>query len=227
MARSPISGDPVRALVAAAIEQRGLDMATVSRAIGRNHAYLQQYLTRGTPLELPENVREQLAPMLGLQPDQLRSRTKGSHTIRGDVTGPAIPRASLVGPKDLPVFAAARGGKGHLLVNFEPIEYVKRPHMLDGVPQGYGILVTGDSMEPRYNAGDILLVHPHLRPLQGKGLVLYDAPPGGEAEAMVKVFLRESHGDWHLRQYNPAEDFAVKKADWPIVHRIVGLYDGR
>ena len=42
-----------------------------SRAIGMNEAYLQQFLERGAPRELPERVRYKLADFLGISQDKL------------------------------------------------------------------------------------------------------------------------------------------------------------
>jgi len=43
-----------------------------SERIGRNHAYLQQFLERGIPAALPEEARERLAELLGVPQDELR-----------------------------------------------------------------------------------------------------------------------------------------------------------
>lgn len=47
-----VSQDKIRAALRRLINDRGVDMAAVSKAIGKNHAYIQQYLTRGVPAEL-------------------------------------------------------------------------------------------------------------------------------------------------------------------------------
>jgi len=47
-------------------------MSKVSVEIGRNHAFLQQFLRRGIPRELRERDREQLAKFLGIPADDLR-----------------------------------------------------------------------------------------------------------------------------------------------------------
>jgi lambda repressor-like predicted transcriptional regulator len=73
--RKPV--DAPRALVAAAVLQTGGNLAELSRAIGKNHAYLQQYLERGIPRVLSEDVREKLAVLLDLNPDQLRGTVPG------------------------------------------------------------------------------------------------------------------------------------------------------
>jgi hypothetical protein len=65
--------DPVRTLVWDRLSELHLDMADVSRRIGRNHSYLQQYFRRGVPRQLSEHDRPKLAAVLGLEdPDVLR-----------------------------------------------------------------------------------------------------------------------------------------------------------
>ena len=69
--------DPPRALILARTEQLGIPLAELSRKIGANHAYLQQYLRRGIPRVLPEDVRESLAAVLQVSPDALRGEGAG------------------------------------------------------------------------------------------------------------------------------------------------------
>jgi len=145
-----------------------------------------------------------------------------------------IPGRELVGDRNFPVFAAARGGsEGHQIVSFEAIDYVKRPSILDQVKDAYGLYIVGESMVPAFEPGDMALVHPHLPPARDKNVVLYHVPPttGAEAEAMVKRLVRHDDRDWHLRQFNPPEgmerDFTVPRADWAYCHRIVGKYEAR
>ena len=49
--------DPARLAVRAAVATAGMTLKQASRALGRNDAYLQQYLYRGTPRRLPEPLR--------------------------------------------------------------------------------------------------------------------------------------------------------------------------
>ena len=58
----------LRDLVAA----RGTDLKAVSLAIGKNHAYLAQFITRGVPRRLPEDVREALGSYFSVDPDTFR-----------------------------------------------------------------------------------------------------------------------------------------------------------
>jgi hypothetical protein len=66
------TADPVRALVERLVAERRVELATVSRAIGRNHAYLSQFLSRGVPRHLPERAREALARYFNISADALR-----------------------------------------------------------------------------------------------------------------------------------------------------------
>ena len=65
--------DPTRLKVMKLIQDSGSDLKNASIAIGRNAAYLHQYLYRGTPKILPEDAREALAAHLGVDDDSLRS----------------------------------------------------------------------------------------------------------------------------------------------------------
>lgn len=138
-----------------------------------------------------------------------------------------VPGSELVGAKDFPIYAAAAGGSGHLIINFEPIEWAKRPTILEGVPHAYGLLVYGDSMDPAYCHGDTALVHPGLGPAAGKDVVLYDHPPNGDAEAIIKRLVRWNEREWNLKQHNPPLEWIELRADWPTCHRVVGKYNGR
>jgi lambda repressor-like predicted transcriptional regulator len=69
--------DAPRALLISLVDQQRVHLATLSRAIGKSHSYLQQYLRRGIPQTLPEDVREQLASQLGVSPEVFRGAVPG------------------------------------------------------------------------------------------------------------------------------------------------------
>lgn len=58
--------DSVRKLLLGLFDERGLKLSDVSKDLGKNHAYMQQFIKRGIPEKLPEDVRSKLAEMLGL-----------------------------------------------------------------------------------------------------------------------------------------------------------------
>src|SRR5215831_7066483 len=64
--------DPVRQLLVGRLGEIGETLKSASERLGRNHAYLQQFVQRGTPARLPEDVRRELAALLGVDEAALR-----------------------------------------------------------------------------------------------------------------------------------------------------------
>ena len=64
--------DRARNTIAQAVAN-GADLSSLSRSIGKNHAYLQQFMKRGVPRRLPEDVRKELAKKLKVPERDLRS----------------------------------------------------------------------------------------------------------------------------------------------------------
>jgi phage repressor protein C with HTH and peptisase S24 domain len=130
--------------------ERGEDFAGLSRMLGRNAAYIQQYVRRGVPRRLKEDERRKLARYFSV-----------SETVLG---GPAdLPgREGLVAVNRTAVRASA--GPGAIVS-----EESGRPYFafderwlkaLTGSPSDKLsiIRVEGDSMAPTLNPGDDILV---------------------------------------------------------------------
>ena len=58
--------DDVRTHLQKLMEDRGDDCLSISRLLGRNAAYFQQYLRRGVPKRLKEDDRRTLANYFGV-----------------------------------------------------------------------------------------------------------------------------------------------------------------
>jgi len=54
------------------IVELNLKYGAISKKLGRNHAYIHQYITRGVPEQLPYELRVPLAALLGWQEKDLR-----------------------------------------------------------------------------------------------------------------------------------------------------------
>lgn len=239
----------VRKLILDRLQELGLNMAEVSNRLGRNETYLQQFLKRGSPRELHERDRIVLAGILNVSEDQLRGpssilpkreyvktnvssreslvvdQPRAYNLPQNQQPAPAItPGAQLVGDKDLPVFGTAQGGSGALIVTNEPVDWVVRPDPLLRVKDGYGMIVTGDSMDPALRAGSIALINPHLPPRPGDYCLFRSHAEDGTTHAAIKEYRGETEAVWKVRQYNPPKDFTLKKSEWQIRHRVVGSY---
>jgi SOS-response transcriptional repressor LexA len=217
--------DAPRKLLLDTLERRpDLDLKKLSLAIGRNHAYLQQYLMRGSPRELPEGARRELASLLGVSPDDLRSTAPPPSP---GVTAPGTHADLRNGSSllsDLPVYASVEGGGGAIVITNEPIDFVRRPAPLLSVRDGYGCYVIGDSMSPAYEQGDLLLVHPGRPVRPGDDCVFVRDQGDGSQQALVKRLLRSSPEKWRVRQYNPARDFDLDRSQWQKAQLVVGKY---
>lgn len=171
---------------------------------------------------------EALAPVLETTTSWLLTGDAANNErIKGDPVS-IIPGGSLITQdKSLPVYPAAMGGDGHVIITFDPIEYVKRPAVLEHVKDGYGVLIVGESMIPAYRPGDTALINPRLPPQRETDVVLFHTPPNDEAECIIKQLNGFNDHIWHLEQFNPAKTFDEHRKEWPICHRVVGKYNRR
>ena len=146
--------DP-RAALDRLLAERGVDYARISQVIGRNPAYIQQYIKRGSPRRLAEDDRARIAAYLGVPEAML-----GGPMQR--VASPARVRGSgmILVPK-LAIGASAGAGAsvdGEAVegeVAFDP----KWLRDLGADPRALSIIrVEGDSMAPTLDDGDDILV---------------------------------------------------------------------
>ena len=155
-----------------------------------------------------------------------------AEVLGDDAPAPANyrPPPQILGARDLPVYAAVEGGPGEMVVSTDPIEFVPRPWYLGSVSSGYAVLVTGDSMAPVFEPGDIAIVNPRLPPVRGKDVILVAEETNGEFRASIKRLVRWTDKEWHLRQFNPPPgqraEFTLSRKQWPRALRVVGKYYG-
>lgn len=240
--------DLVRKLILDRLDELGLKMSEASLKIGKNHAYLQQFLKRGIPAQLPEDVRAALAELLKVPEDQLRGtsaklpkreymktnipdqslvaiQTRAGRVPHNQQNVPGVTAGSqLFGERDLPVFGTAQGGEGAILLTNEAVDWVLRPDALLRVKDGYGIIVTGDSMSPEHKSGSTALVNPHLPPHAGDACIFRSHSDDGSVRICIKQLVRQTDEAWHVKQHNPPKELILKKVEWQICHVTVGNY---
>jgi len=152
----------VIAALAAAVPPVTLKEA--SRAIGRNDAYLQQFIHRLSPRKLPEDVRHQLANYLGIDQQQLVGTPTDDTRAVSSIHG-ASPHAAHVcavpflhSPDDKAVEGTANGGTSFTADRWIfPQQWVKRLGCHDLTALRL-ISISGDSMAPRLEADDIVML---------------------------------------------------------------------
>lgn len=132
-------------------KERGEDFAGLSRMLGRNAAYIQQFVRRGVPRRLGEDERRKLAryfavpeAMLGGPVDETATPNGLLSVIRHPVMVSAGPGAIVTEELGKPCFA------------FDE-RWLKA--LTPSAPASLSIVrVEGDSMAPTLNAGDDILV---------------------------------------------------------------------
>lgn len=131
--------------------ERGEDFAGLSRLIGRNPAYIQQYIRRGVPKRLHEEERRKLARYFGI-----------AESLLGGPAGPVVEDGGLVPiPRRAASASAGSGAVGDDLAARPMIafdgQWLKR--LTAAAPGDLSMIrVTGDSMAPTLNDGDDIMV---------------------------------------------------------------------
>lgn len=213
----------VRELIRKLLDENRIPLREGSVRLGKNHAYLQQYLERGVPRLLPESVREELAHLLKIDPDHLKKLESGKLAGNSRLMPMRMPPA-IPGDKIKVLGAAEGGADGQLQWNGEVVDYIDRPPQLAQAPNGYATYVFGTSMEPRYHPGEIVYMHPG-RPLTAGCYVLVQIQPkqpGDPPGAYVKRYVRRTPTKLVVEQLNPSKEIEFPLKDVLAIHRIVG-----
>ncbi|HWG05211.1 MAG TPA: S24 family peptidase [Beijerinckiaceae bacterium] len=128
----------------------------------------------------------------------------------------------------MPVYAAAEGGNGTMIVSTDEIDRIPRPYTLEGIAEAYGILITGESMVPAFRPGDTAWVNPRLPPIRDCEVILYQVNDrSGEAVATIKQLAGWTERDWLVQQWNPPKKFRLDRGVWKTCHRVVGKFSRR
>jgi len=132
--------------------ERGEDFAGLSRMLGRNPAYIQQFVRRGVPRRLGEAERRKLARYFSV-PESLLGGPADDEPVGGLIPVKRSPVRASAGPGAIPYEQA---GKPYFAFDENWLK------SLTASPAGRLsiIRVEGDSMAPTLNAGDDILVDP-------------------------------------------------------------------
>lgn len=217
---TPPEQSPERVRLQELARERGASLSSLSELLGRNAAYLQQFIKRGTPRKLEEGDRRTLARFFGVDETELGgaapSATKEKSYIDTQVASNTdwieVPRLDIgasAGPGALPGEEQA----------FDTFRFSKRwlaEQGLDGRALSL-ILVEGDSMEPLLNDGDQILVDRSPRPFRdGVHVVRL-----GDT-LMVKRVASAGGGRFSLLSQNLAyPPVSVEAEDVEIIGRVV------
>jgi phage repressor protein C with HTH and peptisase S24 domain len=175
-----------RAALEALIAENGTSLTELSRLLGRNAAYLQQYLVRGTPRLLSEADRALLARYFGVAEARL-----GGPELEGLVEVARLDVGASAGPGGL-----VEGEGRRRPDQFSPALLRELGVRAEAASV---IRVKGDSMVPTLEDGDRILVDRDRRRVEGRGGIFVIRLDG---ELMVKR-LRTGVGGIEVISDNP------------------------
>lgn len=155
------------------VRDSGTSLAALSRMLGRNPAYLQQYARRGSPRHLDHHDIQRIAEFLGVSPRLFETQRFDAETQRrGSTADTAIGAASRewIEVPRLPLGASAGPGAFSAEeISFDHFQFSRRwlaEMGLEGANLS-AIRVEGDSMEPLLRSGDEIFVDRNKRVGEG------------------------------------------------------------
>ena len=218
--------DPPRRRLRDALWKNETSLAEASLAIGRNKAYLQQYLSRGMPRVLSFQDSARLGELLGHDPDEFRHPERPPRKPWKKKRRQSA-RPALSGVSEIDVEAAA--GPGALAEEYvaETARWQLPEAMLrhegHADPAALRILrVRGESMEPEVRDGDRIVIDTDKRrPVTGEMFVLWDGTglvvkrvAGLSKDGMLG--LLSSNPDYPAYECRADEAHIVGKVVWKV-----------
>lgn len=127
-------------------------------------------------------------------------------------------------PKDVAVLGTAAGGAdGDFLLNGETIDYVRRPPGILTASGTFALYVTGESMWPRYDEGQLVYVSNARAPSIGDDVIV-ELLPEQEGEAgrgYIKRLKKRTPTKLIVEQFNPPTEIEFDVGEVKQVFRII------
>lgn len=199
-------------------------LAGLSRALGRNAAYLQQYIHRQSPKRLPEADRHRLSQLLSVPQSQLRPESDIFYDQEAPSQHVAIPffdietaagQASII--DEIREEQATSWHFAKPLLSLIPHEGRDKLRL---------IKVRGDSMAPLLDDGDIIMVDTSKTDPHKKGIYVLDDGHGLVVKRLEVIEADHQQTAPRLRILSDNPDYVPYRralADIRIVGRVVWM----
>jgi phage repressor protein C with HTH and peptisase S24 domain len=190
--------------------EKGSSLASLSRMLGRNTTYLQQYISKGSPRKLEEDDRRKLARFFGVPETELGASKEKSYDAQSEWV--EVPRLSVEA-------SAGPGAAATMEGAFDAFRFSRkwlREHALEAGKLS-AVRVVGDSMEPLLREGDDLLVDMASRPFRDGIYVLRL-----DGNLLVKRVTSQGSGRFSILSQNLSyPPISVMADDLDLVGRVV------
>lgn len=208
--------DAIRRRIVNQVADKDLNLKELSLAMGRNHAYLQQFIERNIPRELKERDRKKLAELLGIAESELG----------GPATSVASTQESRI--SNVPEYRVHVSAGGGAVVSKEnkrrdwpfAADYLRDELGLERTNLAI-VEVRGDSMEPTLSTGDRVLINMSDLQVSQPGIfVLFDGD--GTVIKRVEKVPYSDPAQVVIKSDNPAHgEYTVPGELVKIVGRVV------
>ena len=212
----------VRELVQQMLAETGLTLTELARRAGVSSTTLTRFMNKDVKHTLSMSTLGKLSVASGVSVPMGMALpgAAGAATARPPADTLAVPKRGEM-PQDLPVYGTAQGanGEGAFVINMGgQVDRIRRPPGLMANRDAFAIYVEGDSMEPRFEPGETVVVDPNrpVRPGDDVVLLVESPEPGQPPKAYIKRLVRRGAERILVKQYNPPRQMefptvAVKK----------------
>lgn len=149
---------------------------------------------------------------------------RNQHNQLNELSNPySQPVVAYDSQRNLPVFGTAAAGAdsgAFQIAMGAPIDYVHRPYHLLHNQNSFAIYVEGSSMEPKFEAGDLIFIDTHKAPKPYDYVVVELIDEYGEREAFVKRYLGKKNNQLICLQYNPYKERTYPLERIANIHRV-------
>ncbi|MDX6806338.1 helix-turn-helix domain-containing protein [Terrihabitans rhizophilus] len=127
-------------------------------------------------------------------------------------------------PRDVPVLGTASGGtSGDFLMNGDTIDFVRRPPGAATLKGTFALYVTGASMYPRFDEGQLVYVSSARPPAIGDDVIveLHPEHDGEAGRGFIKRLKKRTPTKVVVEQFNPATEIEFDADEVKQILRII------
>lgn len=213
-------------------KKRGLKQAYIVSETGADKGLVSRWFHGGLP---SQRYREILAEIFRIKQEALFTNPDNERINEGSTLTPL--QISLLsnahirgkiegGNKLIPVYGQAVAGEdGEFVMNGNIVDYISVPETIASSPDAYSVVISGNSMSPRYEEGDIALVTPSRRLIKKGDYVVaqVQTEESNQPFAFIKKFVRHNTTELVLEQFNPPKTLTFAHQHVVSVHYIAGV----
>lgn len=219
------------------IQQRLTDLGLTAEAVSKEAGFSRDYLRKlfERPGSTPRLINlEPLARALQVSSSWLLTGTENDASpniiqfepVKTPQTQAEPAKSSI--SVDIPVMgtAAASHDKGAFQFDGGPVDYVMRPPALSGARNVYALYVSGDSMWPRYEQGELIFVHPDRPARNGDAVVIQrKTDEHMPMDAILGTLRKISGGVIRIQKLNPVAEIEFDEDEVVTMHKVLTTND--